>query len=59
MAVLLCRLCVRQQLPILLKADTSGKDDPGTMNFTDYGKPVVVKAPAPNEVMDVQELMAS
>ncbi|MFE0135481.1 hypothetical protein ACFWY6_28500 [Streptomyces sp. NPDC059037] len=45
--------------PYFLKVVTSGKDDPGTMNFTDYGKPVVVKAPAPDEVMDMQELMAS
>ncbi|MEV0318718.1 hypothetical protein ACIBKX_19800 [Streptomyces sp. NPDC050658] len=45
--------------PYFLKVVTSGKDDPGTMYFSDYGKPVVVKAPAPDEVMDMEELMKS
>ncbi|MFG2649177.1 hypothetical protein [Streptomyces sp. NPDC048436] len=43
--------------PYFLKVVTSGKEDPGTMNFTDYGKPVAVKAPAPGDVMDMEELM--
>ncbi|MEV2249975.1 hypothetical protein AB0I94_05305 [Streptomyces sp. NPDC050147] len=45
--------------PYFLKIVTSGKEDPGTMNFTDYGKPVDVKAPAPGDVMDMEELMKS
>ncbi|UFQ17912.1 MULTISPECIES: hypothetical protein [Streptomyces] len=45
--------------PYFLKVVTSGKEDPGTMYFSDYGKPVVVKAPPANEVMDLKELMAS
>jgi hypothetical protein len=43
--------------PYFLKVVTSGKEDPGTMNFSDYGKPVAVKAPAPGDVMDMEELM--
>lgn len=45
--------------PYFLKVETTGKEDPGTMYFTDYGKPVVVKAPAPGDVMDMEELMKS
>ncbi|MGW7271362.1 hypothetical protein ACWGH5_12640 [Streptomyces sp. NPDC054864] len=45
--------------PYFLKVVTSGKEDPGTMNFSDYGKPVAVKAPAPGDVMDMEELMKS
>ncbi|MEU5955647.1 hypothetical protein [Streptomyces sp. NPDC047525] len=43
--------------PYFLKVVSTGKDDPGTMNFSDYGTPVSVKAPAPSEVMDMEELM--
>ncbi|MEV0111810.1 hypothetical protein AB0H77_00950 [Streptomyces sp. NPDC050844] len=43
--------------PYFLKVVTSSKEDPGTMNFSDYGKSVAIKAPAPNEVVDMEELM--
>lgn len=45
--------------PYFLKVVTTGKEDPGTMHFSDYGKPVAVKAPAPGDVMDMEELMKS
>lgn len=45
--------------PYFLKVVTTGKEDPGTMNFSDYGKPVAVKAPAPGDVMDMEELLKS
>lgn len=45
--------------PYFLKVVTTGESDPGTMNFTDYGKSVAIKAPAPNEVVDLEELMKS
>ncbi|MFC8129581.1 hypothetical protein [Streptomyces sp. NPDC057302] len=43
--------------PYFLKVVTDTKEDPGTMYFSDYGKPVAVKAPAPGDVMDMKELM--
>ncbi|MBM7170676.1 hypothetical protein JQK87_20220 [Streptomyces sp. G44] len=45
--------------PYFLKVVTTGKEDPGTMYFSDYGKPVAVKAPPANEIMDLKELMSS
>ncbi|WP_409059554.1 hypothetical protein [Streptomyces sp. SYP-A7185] len=45
--------------PYFLKVVTSGKEDPGTMHFSDYGKTVTVKAPASSEIMDMEELMKS
>ncbi|GAA3111967.1 hypothetical protein ACFQ0X_16070 [Streptomyces rectiviolaceus] len=45
--------------PYFLKVVTTGKEDPSTMNFSDYGKSVAIKAPAPNEVVDLAELMKS
>ncbi|MGA4851178.1 hypothetical protein ACOBQB_34860 [Streptomyces sp. G5(2025)] len=45
--------------PYFLKVVTTGKDDPGTMHFSDYGQPVEVKAPPASEVMDLKELMSS
>ncbi|WP_371527330.1 hypothetical protein OG302_15485 [Streptomyces sp. NBC_01283] len=43
--------------PYFLRVVTSGSEDPGTMNFSDYGKSVTVKAPAPGDVADMEELM--
>ncbi|MFG2502469.1 hypothetical protein ACGFSB_30190 [Streptomyces sp. NPDC048441] len=45
--------------PYFLKVVTTSKEDPGTMNFSDYGKSVAIKAPAPDEVVDLEELMKS
>lgn len=45
--------------PYFLRVVTDGESDPGTMNFSDYGKSVAIKAPAPNEVVDLEELMKS
>ncbi|MEU1024431.1 hypothetical protein ABZ366_20500 [Streptomyces sp. NPDC005904] len=45
--------------PYFLKVVNTGKDDPGTMYFSDYGKPVEVKAPPAGEIMDLKELMSS
>ncbi|GGV44144.1 lipoprotein [Streptomyces longisporoflavus] len=45
--------------PYFLKVVTADKADPGTMYFSDYGKSVAVKAPAPDEVVDLEELMKS
>ncbi|MFH8488504.1 hypothetical protein [Streptomyces longisporoflavus] len=45
--------------PYFLKVVTDDKADPGTMNFSDYGKSVAIKAPAPDEVVDLEELMKS
>ncbi|MEU6677557.1 hypothetical protein [Streptomyces sp. NPDC046853] len=45
--------------PYFLKVVTEDKSDPGTMYFSDYGKSVAIKAPAPDEVVDLEELMKS
>ncbi|TGB00611.1 hypothetical protein [Streptomyces sp. MZ04] len=45
--------------PYFLKVVTTGSDDPGTMLFSDYGKPVVVKAPPADQVVDPEKLGAS
>ncbi|MFF8291108.1 hypothetical protein ACF068_18035 [Streptomyces sp. NPDC016309] len=42
--------------PYLLKLDQKGGEEPGTMTFTDYGKPVPAKKPAAKEILDLDEL---
>lgn len=37
--------------PHILKVVTAGGEEPGTMSFTDYGKPVEAKAPAAKDVV--------
>ncbi|MFE0105690.1 hypothetical protein [Streptomyces sp. NPDC059009] len=44
--------------PYFLKVVTSDKEGPGTMYFTDYGKPVTVKAPPADQVADLKEVMS-
>ncbi|MFF1693928.1 hypothetical protein ACFVXC_09940 [Streptomyces sp. NPDC058257] len=48
--------------PYFLQIDKKGGDDPVKLNFSDYGKPVVVKAPAADDVVeqdDLKKLMGS
>lgn len=40
----------------ILKVDTKGGDQPGTVTFSDFNKPVDVEAPGPGEVVDPAEL---
>lgn len=42
--------------PYLLKVTSKGGDEPGTLNFSDYDKPVNSKAPADKDVLDLDEL---
>ncbi|MGH4034553.1 hypothetical protein ACQB60_37185 [Actinomycetota bacterium Odt1-20B] len=44
--------------PYFLQVVTKGEEG-GTAKFSDYGKPIVVKAPAPGEVADLQKIMGS
>ncbi|MGW3556338.1 hypothetical protein ACWDNT_03000 [Streptomyces sp. NPDC000963] len=39
--------------PYVLKMVTKGGDEPGTILFTQYGKPVAAKAPAPKDIADL------
>ncbi|MEV7567777.1 hypothetical protein [Streptomyces tanashiensis] len=39
--------------PYVLKIVTKGGEEPGTITFSQYGKPVVAKAPAAKDVLDV------
>ncbi|KOG28653.1 hypothetical protein [Streptomyces resistomycificus] len=41
--------------PYVLRIDSSSAEDPGTVTFGDYGKPVPVRMPA-GEVLDLDEL---
>ncbi|MFC8274359.1 hypothetical protein ACFUJR_17880 [Streptomyces sp. NPDC057271] len=41
--------------PHILKIVTVGGEEPGTMTFRDYGKPVVAKAPAAQDVVDEEK----
>lgn len=38
--------------PLILKVVAAGGEEPGTMTFTDYGKPVAAKVPAAKDVID-------
>ncbi|MEV6330656.1 hypothetical protein [Streptomyces sp. NPDC051909] len=42
--------------PYLLKIVTTGGDEPGTVSFSDFDKPVTAKAPAKKDVMDEKSL---
>ncbi|WP_156726970.1 hypothetical protein [Streptomyces apocyni] len=42
--------------PYLLKVTSKGGDEPGTLNFSDYEKPVNAKAPADKDIVDLDEL---
>ncbi|MGW2018234.1 hypothetical protein [Streptomyces sp. NPDC001927] len=42
--------------PLILKVVAAGGEEPGTMTFTDYGKPVVAKVPAAKDVIDEKKL---
>ncbi|WP_030781018.1 hypothetical protein [Streptomyces sp. NRRL S-920] len=42
--------------PYFLKVVNKGADGPGTVTFSDYGKPVVVKAPPAKDVVDPEKL---
>ncbi|MEV5619036.1 hypothetical protein [Streptomyces bacillaris] len=42
--------------PYLLKVTGKGGDEPGTLDFSDYDKPVNAKAPADKDVLDLDEL---
>ncbi|QGV80227.1 hypothetical protein [Streptomyces ficellus] len=44
--------------PYLLKVDVKGGDEPGTMSFLDYGKPVPAKKPAEKDIVDLDALGA-
>ncbi|MFC7793592.1 hypothetical protein [Streptomyces cinereoruber] len=39
--------------PYVLKIVTKGGDEPGTITFTQYGKPVTAKAPAAKDIADL------
>ncbi|WP_426366001.1 hypothetical protein [Streptomyces sp. E-08] len=45
-----------QGKPYILKLVKAGGDEPGTMLFRDYDKPVVVKAPPADETVDLSRL---
>ncbi|MEV0257563.1 hypothetical protein AB0H82_25315 [Streptomyces sp. NPDC050732] len=42
--------------PYFLKVDNKGSDDPGSVTFGGYGKPVDVKAPPAKDVVDPEKL---
>ncbi|MEU9706457.1 hypothetical protein [Streptomyces sp. NPDC047981] len=42
--------------PVILKVVAAGGEEPGTMTFTDYGKPVKAKVPAAKDVIDEKKL---
>ncbi|MFG3508166.1 hypothetical protein ACGF5F_22000 [Streptomyces sp. NPDC047821] len=44
--------------PYLLKIDQKGGEDPGTLSFTDYNKPVPAKKPAAKDILDLDKLGA-
>ncbi|MCT4356501.1 hypothetical protein M5362_25560 [Streptomyces sp. Je 1-79] len=41
--------------PYILKIVSAGGEEPGTMTFTDYGKPVEAKVPAKKDVVDEEK----
>ncbi|OKJ99738.1 hypothetical protein AMK26_27465 [Streptomyces sp. CB03234] len=42
--------------PYLLKIEQKGGEEPGTMSFLDYNKPVPAKQPAAKDILDLKEL---
>ncbi|MFD7446486.1 hypothetical protein [Streptomyces sp. NPDC059909] len=44
--------------PYFLKAVTEGGDEPGTVTFSDYDKPVAVTVPPADQIVDVDKLGA-
>lgn len=42
--------------PYLLKIEQKGGEEPGTMSFTDYNKPVPAKKPAAKDILDLDKL---
>ncbi|MGA5168944.1 MULTISPECIES: hypothetical protein [Streptomyces] len=44
--------------PYLLKIEQKGGEEPGTMSFRDYDKPVAAKKPAAKDILDLDELGA-
>ncbi|MGI5482366.1 hypothetical protein [Streptomyces lavendofoliae] len=44
--------------PYLLKIEQKGGEEPGTMSFLDYDKPVPAKKPAAEDILDLDELGA-
>ncbi|MFE0171531.1 hypothetical protein ACFWZ2_04375 [Streptomyces sp. NPDC059002] len=44
--------------PYFLKVVNKGSDGPGTVTFSDYGKPVDVKAPPASEIVDPEKLVS-
>ncbi|WP_336321339.1 hypothetical protein [Streptomyces lavendofoliae] len=44
--------------PHLLKIEQKGGEEPGTMSFLDYDKPVPAKKPAAEDILDLDELGA-
>ncbi|MGW3623523.1 hypothetical protein [Streptomyces sp. NPDC000880] len=42
--------------PYLLKFEQLGGDEPGTMTFSEYNKPVPAKKPAANDILDLDKL---
>lgn len=45
--------------PYFLKAVTEGGDEPNTMSFSDYNKPVAVTAPPADQIFDVDKVKAA
>ncbi|MFI2371039.1 hypothetical protein [Streptomyces sp. NPDC018833] len=48
----------KERKPYLLKVVKAGGDKPGTLELSDYDRPVVVKAPPADEVLDLEKLGA-
>ncbi|MBT2365222.1 hypothetical protein J7E88_07780 [Streptomyces sp. ISL-10] len=46
----------KERKPYLLKVVKAGGDKPGTLELSDYDRPVVVKAPPADEVLDLEKL---
>ncbi|WP_406307189.1 hypothetical protein OHA61_39360 [Streptomyces sp. NBC_00885] len=45
--------------PYFLKAVTEGGDEPGTLTFSDFNKPVAVTAPPADQIFDVDKVKAA
>ncbi|MFE0703428.1 hypothetical protein [Streptomyces sp. NPDC058872] len=43
--------------PYILRVVTTGGDEPGTIDLSDFDKPVTVSAPPADQVVDLEELM--
>lgn len=42
--------------PYLLKVEQVGGEEPGTMTFSEYNKPVAAKKPAAKDILDLDKL---